>query len=109
MDRRARRVVLNEAAFREANEALTSLSGTIGEQKRVGLVCECGRDDCIDEITMTPEAYEQLRSDPTLFAVVPGHETPEVEDVVEEREGYDVVQKHPEAHAIAEATDPRTD
>ena len=107
MDRRAERVILNEAAFREANEVLTSLSAATPSQN-LDLVCECGHDDCIDKIEMTPAAYEQLRSDPALFAVVRGHEIPEVEDVVEQREGYDVVRKHGEAHAIAEATDPRS-
>jgi hypothetical protein len=109
MDRRAERVVLNEAAFREANEALASLSNSTHEQGALDLVCECGRDHCIDEIAMTRRAYEELRSDPTLFAIVHGHAIPEVEDVVEEREGYDVVRKHPEAHDIAEETDPRSD
>ena len=107
MDRRAERVVLNEAAFREANEVLTSLADATPTED-LDLVCECGHDDCIAKVAMTRTAYEELRSDPTLFAVVPGHEIPEVENVVEEREGYDVVRKHGEAHAIAEETDPRS-
>jgi hypothetical protein len=38
-------------------------------------------------------AYEAIRRDPTRFAVKPGHEEPDVEDVVERLEAYFVVQK----------------
>ena len=106
MEERARRVALNEAAFREANEVLTSLSSGTSENE-LDVVCECGFSDCIDQIVMTRAEYERLRSDATLFAVVRGHEIPAVETVVEDRQRYYVVQKHPDAHDLATQTDPR--
>ena len=48
-----------------------------------------------------------MRGDETQFVVTPGHERPEVEDVVAEREGWVVVRKRGEAAAIAAETDPR--
>ena len=47
---------------------------------------------------MTPEEYEELRSNATHFAVAPAemHVVPEVERVVEERERYWVVEKQGE-------------
>jgi hypothetical protein len=46
--------------------------------------------------------------DPAHFAVVPGHEAPEVEEVVARRDGYDVVNKDEGMpRRIAEVTDPR--
>ena len=57
---------------------------------------------------MSREAYEELRADPTQFAVVPGHEMPRVEEVVARREGYDIVRKVDGIpRQIAELTDPR--
>jgi hypothetical protein len=106
MDERERRVVLNEAVFRQANESLVSLQNP---DLPLDLMCECGRADCVNKIEMMRSEYEQLRADPTQFAVVRGHEVHGVEDVVELRDGYDVVQKRPETHVLARETDPRAD
>jgi hypothetical protein len=106
MDERARRLVLNEAVFRQANEALV---GFQNPEQSLDLMCECGRADCVEKVEMSRSEYERLRADATLFAVVRGHEIAEVESVVETRAGYDVVQKHPETHDLAEETDPRSD
>jgi hypothetical protein len=51
--------------------------------------------------------YEAVRRDPMHFAVVGGHETPDVETVVERREGYVVIEKHEDVRGIAEQTDAR--
>jgi hypothetical protein len=55
---------------------------------------------------MTAAEYAHLRSDARTFAVVPGHELAEVESIVERTDRFNVVQKHEEQAAIAEATDP---
>lgn len=50
-----------------------------------------------------------MRADPTHFAVYPGHEIPDIEDVVDKRDGYDVIRKQAGAAAkVAEETDPRS-
>ena len=45
--------------------------------------------------------YERLRSDKRRFAFVHGHEIPEVETVVERRDGFFVVEKHDGVLTIA--------
>ena len=56
------------------------------------------------KITLTHDAYTRLRANPRTFAIVPGHEAPDVEDVVERNEGYYVVEKKPGVPAaIAES------
>jgi hypothetical protein len=107
--RRTERIGHNEALFRAVNDTARELteSGSAGGGP-FSIVCECGAADCTREIEIAPAAYEQLRSDPALFAAIPGHEQADVEDVVDEREGYVVLRKHsglPEE--IARATDPR--
>jgi hypothetical protein len=53
--------------------------------------------------------YEELRSEPTHFAVVPNeeHVSPDVERIVDKRDRYWLVEKIGEAAEIAEKTDPR--
>jgi hypothetical protein len=106
---RAERIGLNEAVFRQVNERLEELTARLGETGgRLDLVCECGRADCAERIQLGAAEYEALRSDPVLFAVVPGHEQPEAETVVSHGEGFDVVRKKPGApEQVARETDPR--
>jgi hypothetical protein len=109
MDERKRRIGLNEAIFREANERIEELNQTFATlTDELVLVCECGYADCTEKISISPAEYEELRANSTHFAIVHGHEIPDVERVVAEREGYDVVRKDDGvARKIAEVTDPR--
>ncbi len=108
-DERRARIGRNEAIFRAVNEKIEDVNLAFGEVSgRMQLVCECGDAQCVEPIELTLDAYEALRSDSALFAIVPGHELPEAENVVERYPGYAVVRKLrglPEA--IARETDPR--
>ncbi len=95
-----------EAAFRDANERVR-LGRAMGTNESVAFLCECGYEDCRMTLELPPATYERLRDDPRRFAVVPGHELPEVEDVVERHTGYVVVEKRSEAGEAAEARNPR--
>jgi hypothetical protein len=109
MSSRDERIGLNEAVFREVNERIENLAERFELQNEpLDLVCECGDSDCVRRISMTRMEYERLRSDPHQFAVHPGHEFPDVEEVVERRRGYDIVSKNSgRPEQIAEQTDPR--
>jgi hypothetical protein len=111
MNQRARRRALNEATFREVNERIRDLNVTFSEfTGEFSIVCECDDSACVEHLAMRPEEYEAIRRDSTLFAVIPGHESPAVETVEVERGGYSVVRKKPgEPAEIAAATDPRSD
>lgn len=110
MEDRARRIGLNEALFREVNDRVEGLARGFGvEDEPLELLCECGNGECVERIRMGTPEYRELRSDATRFAVVSGHEKPEVERVVERRAGYDVIQKDSgEPSRLAAETDPRT-
>jgi hypothetical protein len=104
-----RRVGLNEAIFREVNERLEEVGESFGLDY-LDLICECANIDCAERITVSVQEYEALRANPRLFAVVPGHETDDLEEIVERRDGYDVILKNEGQPArIAEETDPRAD
>ena len=109
MDDRVRRVGLNEAVFREVNDRVESLAqGFRIDDEPLDLLCECGNARCVERIRMSAAEYRELRSDSTRFAIVAGHDSPDVESVVARRQGYDVVQKHAgEPARIAAETDRR--
>ena len=75
----------------------------------VHFVCECGRVDCVEPVPLTVGEYERVRASSLDFFVVPGHEAPAAEDVVDVNERFAQVRKHPEAAPHVRATDPRRD
>lgn len=105
------RKAANEAVFREVNERIEDLQRAFAltEHEPLRIVCECDRLDCVEQLSMPVGAYEQLRGDSGCFVVVPGHQDPEVEAVVETTDDYVVVRKHAGApRAVAEDADPRS-
>jgi hypothetical protein len=92
---RERRIGRNEEVFRRVNEQIEQVNEAFGSVAgTMTLVCECGETSCIEQIELTPEEYERLRSDPTWFAIRPGHEIADAEDVIERGDRYWVVEKH---------------
>jgi hypothetical protein len=66
-------------------------------------VCECARNECMDRIVMSLQGYREIRRVPTHFFVKRGHVYPEFERVVEEHDGWVIVEKFGEAGAEAVA------
>jgi len=105
MDPRTERVGKNEAVFREVNERINDLA----RENASEYLCECGYGTCTETIRMTVTEYEAMRTEPTHFAVLPGHEVPGLEDVVARNDGFLIVQKKAgEAAALAVEFDPRS-
>ena len=110
-DERIARVGQNEAIFREVNERIDDLNRGMAavSDGMLHIVCECGSRDCVEQLAVTPDDYEQVRKDPTHFIVKRGHEIPDTEDTVAERDSFLVVRKRPGlAQDIAKKTDPRS-
>jgi hypothetical protein len=110
MTNRDERIARNEALFRSVNERVRALVESSAQSDRdpVAFVCECGREDCAESVELTLGDYERVRSDSSLFMVVPGHEIADVEDVVERpSDRYVIVRKHEEEAEVALETDPR--
>ena len=106
MNAREDRMAKNEALLREVNERIHE----VGERLQVlpddGLLefrCECGRSACEELISLTAREYEKVRSEDDRFALVPGHQDAEIEEVVERTERYVLVDKRPEAEPLVGA------
>jgi hypothetical protein len=106
---REERIALNETIFRDVNERVEEVLLTLepAPPKALEIFCECGRADCLEKITVPLSEYEDVRSRPERFLTAPGHNVPDVEDVVAQRAGYWVVEKLEEEAQIAREGGPR--
>ena len=84
--------------FREINERIEGLATTFEVRDALDLICECADATCTSRIQMSREDYEKLRSDATTFAVVSGHEIPDIEEIVARHKTYEVVRKTEATH-----------
>jgi hypothetical protein len=82
----------NEAFFRAVNEGIAEASERF-ESDEAELLCECGDANCTHRIEVSLDEYENVRSHPTRFLVRRGHDLPEVEEVVQRRRRYAIVEK----------------
>ena len=92
MDNRKERQARNEAAARDINERLEEAHPT-EPGRYIRMICECGRDVCDRVVAITPQEYEEIRSDPIQFVVVHDHVIGDVERVVLETDRFAVVAK----------------
>lgn len=104
------RAAMNEAIFRAVNERIEDLNETFAiVTDTFEVVCECGDAGCAMQIPVSSGAYERVRAGSTLFIVAPGHETAELEEIVEKQDAYYIVRKGAGVpKRIAEQTDPRS-
>ena len=103
------RAARNESLYREVNERIEELNKRFDAALEAGAawVCECADTDCTEPMEMTLGEYEELRSYPARFAVLPGHVVAGVERVVDTHANYVVVEKVGPAGLVAAELDPR--
>jgi hypothetical protein len=104
---REERLARNEAMFREANERAKAWEERHREVEVELYFCECADPECRERVSLDKSEYERIRSDARHFVIVPGHEVQDVETVIEENEGWAIIEKAPEVTDIVEARDPR--
>jgi hypothetical protein len=105
MSVRLERLARNQVVFREVNERLLELLDA--SPGTTEFLCECSNPECNDAVLLTILEYERIRSRSNQFVIVPGHETPEIEEVTWASDGYFLVRRLYGAR-YAERTDPRS-
>ena len=89
------RIAANEALFRRANELLRLRYEELRlDTEPLPFICECGDERCTRTVTVTLDEYRDVRRHPRRYVIVPGHELPDAENVVDEESDYSVVEKH---------------
>lgn len=103
MGERERRLAENENLFRRVNEQVEELAAG----GSAAFLCECADAGCTERVELTIAAYEDIRAAPARFVVRAGHERPDVETVLDQGNGYVIVEKRGEAGDVAAEDDPR--
>ena len=104
------RIAEVEVLFRAGNERMMQWPENqerAARGEKLVVFCECGRRGCNAQVRLTGPQYEAVRADARRFVIAPGHELLAAEDVVEDRPGYGVVQKHEDVRALVERMDLR--
>jgi hypothetical protein len=100
-------IARNEAFFRAVNEGIAEASERF-ESVDAEFLCECGDPSCVHRLEVGLDEYESVRAHPTRFLVQRGHVAPEVEEVVQRRPSYTIVDKVDRVAArIVRRLDPR--
>lgn len=96
----------NQSLFREVNERIEELAeqGPLGS---MDIICECSDLNCAETIQIEHDEYNAIREHPNRFPIRAGHESHDVERVVDRHASYTVVEKLNSGRAVAEALDPR--
>jgi hypothetical protein len=98
-----RRAAHNQALIREVNERIEQVAKDAAHPE---FLCECADANCVEMIELSITEYASIRSSPVRFPVKLGHDYPEFERVVEEREHYAIFEKFGQAAEIVKEARP---
>jgi hypothetical protein len=102
------REVGNETASRDLNEWIEDAADESSTTTTTSYVCECSDGDCVARIDLTHGEYEDVRAHATRFAIAIDHESPDLDVVILEHQGFTVIRKmHGLPARLAIASDPR--
>ena len=113
-DSRTDRQSKNEVLFRGLNERVHATTGDLNVGNSADLparseyLCECASIGCLERISLSHAEYENARSNPIWFVILPGHEVIDIETVIEVNDRFALVEKLPGEISMAAATDPRS-
>jgi hypothetical protein len=103
----ADRAARNEEIFRGVNERIDEAADRHGVAAPLPFHCECDRASCLETIEIPPAEYEQVVRERYRFVLIPEHDDPRIERVVERRSGFIVVEKIGEARARIDLDHPQ--
>src|SRR5436305_1390139 len=86
---REERIVRTENLYRRLNEAIATLL----DGGAPTFLCECGNPLCNEPIDLDADDLRLLHSRDGFYAIMRGHEIPDLETVVMENGGYAIVHK----------------
>lgn len=87
-----------QSRFRDANDRLRAIAvARYGFEPgdHVPFICECADHGCFESVMLSLEEYEHVRSNPSWFVLVAGHEDDEATDerILELERGHVIVEK----------------
>jgi hypothetical protein len=103
----AQRAARNEEVFRGVNEQIEEGGERHGVASPLRFYCECDRVACFEMVELQADEYRRVLERRYCFVVVPGHDDPRVERLVEEHDTHCVVEKIGEARAALDQEHPQ--
>src|SRR3954454_13787549 len=108
--RSAERVAFNDDIFRKANEDVRAVAeGALGDhgERVLPVICEGPGETCAEVLMVPLREYKRIRSNPVLFFNARGHDAAggAWSRVVEDHEGYVVIEKLGRAAELSEILD----
>ncbi len=88
----------SELGDKPGNENLLREGGA--DVDKLDLRCECGGNACAERLAVSVSDCLRVRRWDGRFLLVPGHQDPELENVVERHKGWLVVQTHEPFRAL---------
>ncbi|HEX3329072.1 MAG TPA: hypothetical protein VHS27_04060 [Gaiellales bacterium] len=99
IDIRDGRYAANEAAYRRVNEHIRTYKERADSREPMTFMCECAEGSCIAPIPVGLDEYREVPRHARRVIVAPGHNAPEMEQIVERNPDYWVVEKHADPEA----------
>lgn len=87
------RLIQNERRLRRANELVDAGRDDGPRGRKELFLCECSNDDCAATLELQWDEYRAVRAHSERYVIRPGHETADVDRVVERHDGFVVVDK----------------
>lgn len=83
--------IARQSSVRRLNEG-TSIALLGNDDGDIAILCECGRDDCTSELTLSSTAYRNIRRQGSWFVIADGHERLETDRVVQRNHSFTLVE-----------------
>ena len=90
----------NEELMEELNRRMERMLEEIREDDEstdadepIAFLCECSHLDCRERVHLEPSVFDRIHKDPEVFILVPGHEIPDVERIVDQMGDFLIVRK----------------
>jgi hypothetical protein len=105
-----RRMVENEAVFREMNKRAINYIDELGEiadndknkeylrydDSPLHFYCECADENCHERIAMKPSDFTEIHKKNDVFIVLPDHEVNMIEEIITKHKTYYIIKKYTE-------------
>ncbi|MCW2927048.1 MAG: hypothetical protein JWM86_1016 [Thermoleophilia bacterium] len=92
-ERQQRRVAENQARFRAMNEqARRAVDAFEPDTDHYSMMCECALTECDEMIEVSRTEYDEVRSNPGWFLVLPDHYLPGAEAIIDRTDSRWIVE-----------------
>jgi hypothetical protein len=85
----------NEVIFEKANDVIAKVAQRMQDdpEEEVRFLCECSDSSCAAQVEVTVDEYKDIRRRDNVFILLPRHDDPRIENIVDTNPRFVLVQK----------------